>query len=379
MVEKQLCTRHLGASPPFRQAAYLSRRASIASTYKQAGVDIDQGNALIETIKPAVNATNRPGVLGGIGGFGGLFDLAATNYQDPILVAATDGVGTKLKLALAANSHRSIGIDLVAMCVNDLIVQGAEPLFFLDYFATGKLDIAIAREVIEGIAEGCQQAGCALIGGETAEMPGLYHGRDFDLAGFSVGAVERGAVLPSNSIEPGDIVLGLGASGVHSNGFSLVNRILADTNSDIEAPAPFSTDTSLADILLTPTRIYVASCLKAIGTGKVKGLAHITGGGLAENLARILPETCHARLDADLWTMPPVFSWLARAGQVEAKEMARVYNCGIGMTLIVAAADAPDVSDILAQAGEEVFTIGTLEKRPADGNAAIVENLTFET
>lgn len=319
----------------------------------------------------------RQGVLGGLGGFGGLFDLAATGYQDPILVAATDGVGTKLKLALAANANRSIGIDLVAMCVNDLIVQGAEPLFFLDYFATSKLDIEIARDVVEGVAEGCRQAGCALIGGETAEMPGLYNGRDFDIAGFSVGAVERDQVLPSDLIAPGDTVLGLASSGIHSNGFSLVNRILADSGADILAPAPFAPDMSLADALLTPTRIYVASCLAAARTGRVKGFAHITGGGLAENLARVLPDGCQARLDADSWTAAPVFSWLAATGPVETEEMARVFNCGIGMAVIVAAPDVQAISDLLSKAGEEVFVIGTLVDRPKTADPVMIANQTF--
>lgn len=315
--------------------------------------------------------------MGGLGGFGGLFDLAQAGYRDPVLVAATDGVGTKLKLALAAGSNRSTGIDLVAMCVNDLVVQGAEPLFFLDYFATGVLDLSVAQTVIEGVAEGCRLAGCALIGGETAEMPGLYRSGEFDVAGFAVGAVERENILPRNDIQPGDVVLGLGSSGLHSNGFSLVNRILEDRGLDIAAPAPFVSGSTLGEALTVPTRIYVASCLAAAATGNVKALAHITGGGLAENLARVLPADCQALIDAGRWSMAPVFSWLAETGGVVADEMARVFNCGIGMTLVVALADADAIRDLLTENGEQVFTIGTIQERPADDPPVRLENLSF--
>ena len=354
------------------------RRPAIASAYKQAGVDIERGNALVEAIKPAANATERPGVMGTIGGFGGLFDLAAAGYDEPILVAATDGVGTKLKLALEAGTNRATGIDLVAMSVNDLVVQGAEPLFFLDYFGTGALDLDIAREVVEGVAEGCRLAGCALIGGETAEMPGLYGGKDFDVAGFCVGAVERNAILPRDDIVEGDVVFGLASSGPHSNGFSLVNKILSDKGLSIRDEIVLEGERDLADALLEPTRIYVASCLAAARSGSVKAFAHITGGGLAENLTRVLPDRLMARIDATSWTVAPVFSWLAREGGVAPQEMARVFNCGLGLVAIVGADGADQVREILVGEGEDVFSIGLVEERRHGTAPVVVEEIQFD-
>jgi phosphoribosylformylglycinamidine cyclo-ligase len=296
-----------------------------------------------------------------LGGFGALFDLKAAGFRDPILVSTTDGVGTKLKLAIDTGKHDTVGIDLVAMCVNDLIVQGAEPLIFLDYFATGKLDVAAAAQVIAGIAEGCKQAGCALVGGETAEMPGMYHDGDYDLAGFAVGAVERDRLLPQKNIAAGDVVLGLASSGVHSNGYSLVRKIVADQKLTWEAPAPFDVSRSLGEALLTPTRIYVKPVLQAIRTGYVKALAHITGGGLLENIPRVLPDGIGVSLEAKSWQAPPVFRWLASAGGIDAYEMARTFNCGIGLVLIVATDHVAEVSAILTTAGEKVFRIGKVE------------------
>lgn len=329
--------------------------------YAQAGVDIEAGNALVDAIKPLAKATARTGADAGLGGFGALFDLKAAGFKDPILVSTTDGVGTKLKVAIESGKHDTVGIDLVAMCVNDLIVQGAEPLLFLDYFATGKLDVASAKEVIAGIAAGCHQAGCALVGGETAEMPGMYGKGDYDLAGFAVGAVERDGILPQQNIAEGDIVLGLASSGVHSNGFSLVRKIVADTKLDYHAPAPFDASQSLAKALLEPTRIYVKPVLAAIKTGHVKALAHITGGGLLENIPRVLPEGIGVWLSAKNWQVPPVFHWLAKAGHIDAKEMARTFNCGIGMVVVVASSDVEEVTKILTSAGEKVFRIGEVE------------------
>lgn len=344
--------------------------------YKDAGVDIDAGDALVEAIKPLAAGTARSGSMGSIGGFGGLFDLHAAGYDDPVLVSATDGVGTKLRLAIDSGRHDTVGIDLVAMCVNDLIVQGAEPLFFLDYFATGKLEPAAARGVIAGIAAGCKQAGCALIGGETAEMPGMYQAGDYDLAGFAVGAVSRNAVLPrqKDGVSVGDVVLGLESSGVHSNGFSLVRHIIDHAGLTIHTPATFAIDQTLADVLLTPTKIYVNSCLAAIRGAPVHALAHITGGGLYENLPRILPADCAARLDASSWPMPAVFPWLCRSGGVESDEMARTFNCGIGMALIVAPNAVAQVTGILRSAGEPVHEVGRIEARN-DGPAVTIDNL----
>ncbi|MDX2028681.1 MAG: phosphoribosylformylglycinamidine cyclo-ligase [Alphaproteobacteria bacterium] len=333
--------------------------------YAEAGVDIDAGNALVEAIKPLAKATARPGAEGGIGGFGALFDLKAAGYRDPILVSTTDGVGTKLKIAIETGKHQTIGIDLVAMCVNDLIVQGAEPLLFLDYFATGKLDVESARQVIAGIAEGCKQAGCSLAGGETAEMPGMYGSGDYDLAGFSVGAVERDKILPQKNIARGDVVLGVASSGVHSNGYSLVRKIVAQEKLSYDKPAPFDASRSLGDALLEPTRIYVRSVLQAVRTGHVKGLAHITGGGLLENIPRVLPDGLGVKLNAKNWDVPGVFRWLAKAGNIDPQEMARTFNCGIGMVVIVASEHAEEVGKILTAAGEKVFRIGEIEANNA--------------
>lgn len=331
-------------------------------TYAQAGVDIDAGNALVERIKPAAASTRRPGVADALGGFGALFDLKAAGYIDPVLVAATDGVGTKLRVAIDLDKFDTVGIDLVAMCVNDLVCQGAEPLFFLDYFATGKLDVDKAAAVIAGIAEGCRQAGAALIGGETAEMPGMYAAKDFDLAGFAVGAMERGTALPSD-IQEGDILLGLASSGVHSNGFSLVRKIVEGTNHDWNTPAPFGGNT-LGEALLTPTRIYVSACLAALKTGHLKGLAHITGGGLTENLPRVFPEGLGASVDLDGWPLPPVFQWLIRNADLQQAEALKTFNCGIGMVAVVAPEFVNLCKESLENAGETVFQIGCVTATP---------------
>ena len=337
-------------------------------TYADAGVDIDAGNALVEKIKPMVRSTRRPGADSEIGGFGGLFDLKAAGFSDPILVAANDGVGTKLKVAIEAGRHDTVGIDLVAMCVNDLVVQGAEPLFFLDYFATGKLDPDQGAAIVSGIAEGCRQAGCALIGGETAEMPGMYGEGDYDLAGFAVGAAERGQLLPTDDIVEGDIVLGLASSGVHSNGYSLVRRIVASSGMAWGDKAPFDGYRSLGEALLTPTRIYVKPVLAAIrSTHGIKALAHITGGGFPENIPRVLPKDFSAELDLDAIEVPRVFSWLAKTGGVAPAEMMRTFNCGIGMVMVVAAGQAAQVAAVLAQQGEEVTTIGRIMPRREAG------------
>ena len=333
-------------------------------TYADAGVDIDAGNLMIERIKPLVRSTRRPGADGEIGGFGGLFDLKAAGFADPILVAANDGVGTKLKIAVEAQKHDTIGIDLVAMCVNDIVVQGAEPLFFLDYFATGRLDPAVGTEIVAGIADGCRQAGCALIGGETAEMPGLYQSRDFDLAGFAVGAAERGQLLPTDDIVDGDVLLGLASSGLHSNGFSLVRRIVERSGLGWEDAAPFADGVALGEALLEPTRIYVRSVLKAIrGTHGIKALAHITGGGFPENIPRVLPRDFTAELDLDVIEAPRVFRWLAATGGVAHEEMLRTFNCGIGMVLAVASGQAAQVAAVLQEAGETVSPIGRIVPR----------------
>ncbi len=333
-------------------------------TYAEAGVDIDAGNALVEKIKPLVRSTRRPGADGDIGGFGGLFDLKAAGYSDPVLVAANDGVGTKLKLAIDAGKHDTVGIDLVAMCVNDLVVQGAEPLFFLDYFATGKLDADKGVEIVAGIAEGCRQAGCALLGGETAEMPGMYAGDDYDLAGFAVGAVERDRLLPSDDFSDSDVILGIASSGVHSNGFSLVRRIAEMAGLDFSSPAPFDTSKSLGEALLEPTRIYVKPLLEAMrGTHGIKALAHITGGGFPENIPRVLTDDWSAILNLDAIDVPDVFTWIARTGGVEPEEMMRTFNCGIGMIAVVAAGQAAQVAAVLQQAGETVAPMGRIVPR----------------
>ena len=343
-------------------------------TYKDAGVDIEAGDSLVEWIKPLAKSTQRPGVMGGLGGFGALFDLKAAGFNDPILVSGTDGVGTKLLLAIEAASHDTVGIDLVAMCVNDIVVQGAEPLFFLDYYATGKLQVEAGRAVVAGIAEGCRQAGCALVGGETAEMPGMYPEGDYDLAGFAVGAAERGQLLPRPDIQVGDVVLGVASAGLHSNGFSLVRRIVARSGLALDAPAPFAAS-SLASALLTPTRIYVRSMLAAIRTtSAVKGLAHITGGGLPGNVPRMLPDGLRASLDATAWTPPPVFRWLRDMGNVPTGDMLQTFNCGLGMVVAVAPADADKVAAVLRESGETVQAIGTIEKAPTDEADCVVDN-----
>jgi len=343
-------------------------------TYSDAGVDIDAGNLMVEKIKPAVRSTRRPGADGEIGGFGGLFDLRAAGFTDPVLVAANDGVGTKLKIAIDADRHDTVGIDLVAMCVNDLVVQGAEPLFFLDYFATGKLDPDQGAAIVQGIAAGCRQAGCALIGGETAEMPGMYAGGDYDLAGFAVGAAERGQLLPVGDIAEGDLILGLTSSGVHSNGYSLVRKIVAVSRLQWEDAAPFAEGKTLGEALLTPTRIYVKPLLKAIrDTGAVKALAHITGGGFPENIPRVLPENLAAEIDLDSIPVPPVFSWLAKTGGVEAKEMLRTFNCGIGMIAVVAPENVQAVTDVLTAEGEVVVPLGRMAARPEGGAGTIYQ------
>ena len=331
-------------------------------TYADAGVDIDAGNALVNRIKPAAAATKRPGVMDGLGGFGALFDLKAAGYSDPILVGATDGVGTKLRIAIDTGNFDTIGIDLVAMCVNDLVCQGAEPLFFLDYFATGKLELEAATAIIEGIAKGCTLSGCALIGGETAEMPGMYHESDFDLAGFAVGAMERGASLPAG-VKPGDVLLGLASDGVHSNGYSLVRRVVERSGLGWDAPAPFAKGT-LGAALLTPTRLYVKQVLGAIRAGGVHALAHITGGGLTENLPRILPDGLGAEIDLDAWNLPAVFGWLAAEGGISQAEMLKTFNAGIGMVVVVDAQAAKAISRILIEAGETVATLGTVTETP---------------
>jgi phosphoribosylformylglycinamidine cyclo-ligase len=331
-------------------------------TYARSGVDIDAGDDLVDAIKPLAKATNRAGTMGNLGGFGALFDLRAAGYSDPILVATTDGVGTKLKVAIEAGRHDTVGIDLVAMCVNDLVVQGAEPLLFLDYYATGALSVAHGRAVVAGIAEGCRQAGCALVGGETAEMPGLYQKDDYDLAGFSVGAAERGTLLPAG-VAPGDAILGLASAGVHSNGFSLVRKVVARAGLGWGDAAPFATEEplgetlgeTLGEALLTPTRIYVRSLLALHRAGLLKAAAHITGGGLPGNLPRVLPDNTKAVLDQP-WPVPAVFRWLAEAGQIDPDEMLRVFNCGIGMALVVT--DAAAATALLTEAGETVFPLG---------------------
>jgi phosphoribosylformylglycinamidine cyclo-ligase len=327
-------------------------------TYADAGVDIDAGNALVDRIKPAARATSRPGVMGGLGGFGALFDLKAAGYSDPILVAATDGVGTKLRIAIDTGHVDTIGIDLVAMCVNDLVCQGAEPLFFLDYFATGKLDVAQAARIVTGIARGCEASGCALIGGETAEMPGMYHKGDFDLAGFAVGAMERGQDLPQG-VQKGDILLGLASSGVHSNGYSFVRKVVELSGLGWDAPSPFSKG-SLGEALLTPTRLYVKPVLAAIRAGGVHGLAHITGGGLTENPPRVLPDGLACEIDLGTWHLPPVFRWLASTANMSEPELLKTFNCGIGMILVVAEDREEALTDLLTADGETVTRLGRI-------------------
>jgi phosphoribosylformylglycinamidine cyclo-ligase len=348
-------------------------------TYADAGVSIDAGNALVKAIGPLARSTARPGANAELGGFGGFFDLKAAGYEDPLLVAANDGVGTKLKLAIETGHHEGVGIDLVAMCANDLVVQGAEPLFFLDYYATGKLDGEVAAAVVASIAEGCRRAGCALIGGETAEMPGMYATGDYDLAGFCVGAVERDKVLTGADISPGDLILGLASSGVHSNGFSLVRRIIEQQQWDLERHFPFEDGRTLAEALLEPTRIYVRALLPLVQQRRINGLAHITGGGLLENIPRVLPDGCHAIVEADRWPFPLIFSLLQEGGRIAPEEMARTFNCGVGMAVIVSADQAGEAATDLKDAGETVFEIGRIEEgqrgctvlgRVGDWNAA---------
>jgi phosphoribosylformylglycinamidine cyclo-ligase len=329
--------------------------------YRDAGVDIEAGDALVERIRPHVKRTHRSGVMEDIGGFGAMFDLKACGFKDPVLVSSTDGVGTKLRIAIDTGKHDTIGQDLVAMCVNDLIVQGAEPLFFLDYFACGKLDVAIAERVVAGIAAACKEAGCALIGGETAEMPGHYATEDYDLAGFTVGAVERDGIINGKDIKPGDVVLGLASSGPHSNGYSLIRKIVKDAGLEFDSQAPFAPDQNLADILLAPTKLYIRPILDALKSGMViKGLAHITGGGLLENIPRCLPKGTAVHLETGSWPLPPVFRWLATEAGLSTAELGRTLNCGIGMALICAAEDAGKITDALTRSGETVYMLGSV-------------------
>ena len=336
------------------------------NAYKKSGVDIEAGAALVERIKPHVKSTHREGVVNDIGGFGALFDLKKTGMEDPVLVSATDGVGTKLKIAIETGIHNTVGIDLVAMCVNDLIVQGAEPLFFLDYYATGKLDNDIAEQVIYGITQGCKQAGCALIGGETAEMPGMYGKDDYDLAGFTVGAVERNKIITGDSIEEGDVILGIESSGVHSNGFSLIRRIIDSSDSlNYNETAPFSADKTLGEVFLEPTKIYVKPILSVLDAFKdqVRGLAHITGGGFIENVPRVLPDNLCAEIDVKSWSMSPLFHWLKENGALEISDMFSTFNCGIGMMVICAPSSADEIRAFLNEAGETTYEIGKIAKK----------------
>jgi phosphoribosylformylglycinamidine cyclo-ligase len=343
-------------------------------TYAQAGVDIDAGNRMVDLIKPLVRATARPGADAEIGGFGGLFDLKRCGFKDPVLVAATDGVGTKLKIAVETRRYDTIGIDLVAMSVNDLVVQGAEPLFFLDYYACGRLAPEIGAAVVSGIAAGCKDAGCALIGGETAEMPGVYAGEDFDLAGFAVGAAERGQLLPRGDIAVGDVIFGLASSGVHSNGYSLVRKVVEKSGLAWSAQAPFAPGRSLGEAILTPTRIYVKSCLAALReTSAVKGVAHITGGGFPDNIPRVLPKGFGAGIDLQNVAVPPVFKWLAKTGGIAQNEMLRTFNCGVGMIVIAAPADAERVADAFTRAGERVMRLGAVVR--ASGERVVYDGV----
>jgi phosphoribosylformylglycinamidine cyclo-ligase len=343
------------------------------SKYKDAGVDIDAGNQLVDRIKPLAKSTVRTGADASLGGFGGLFDLAACKYDDPVLVSANDGVGTKLKIAFEVDKHDTIGIDLVAMCVNDLVVQGAEPLFFLDYFATGKLSTDKAYDVIKGIADGCKQANAALIGGETAEMPGMYAEGHYDLAGFAVGAVERNKILPKGDLKQGDVLLGLASSGIHSNGYSLVRHIIQNNNLNYSDTASFDESKTLGEVCLTPTKIYIKPCIEAIRTDKVKALAHITGGGFTENIPRVLSDDIAVDIDCSSWEMPPVFKWLAELGNIPALEMLKTFNCGVGMILAVDKNDASEIQSVLEKAGEAVYQIGSVV--PKDKEAVVYSNI----
>ncbi len=347
----------------------MSQPSNVSLSYRDAGVDIDAGDALVEAIKPFAKRTMREGVLGGIGGFGGLFEISK-KFKEPVLVSGTDGVGTKLKLAFELNRHDTVGIDLVAMSVNDILVQGAEPLFFLDYFACGKLDVPTATAGVKGIAQGCEESGCALLGGETAEMPGMYPDGEYDLAGFAVGAVEKSQIIDGSKIVPGDVVLGLASSGIHSNGYSLVRKIISVAKPDLEADFH---GRKLSDVLMAPTRLYVKPILALIQSMEVKGLVHITGGGLVENIPRVLGENLTAVLDAQSWTMPPLFKWLQEFGGVADSEMHRVFNCGIGMTVIVSKENADAAIAQLKAAGETVYRIGEIRAREEGQAQTIVQ------
>lgn len=350
------------------------------SAYKEAGVDIDAAASLVDRIKPHIKKTHRSGVMSGLGGFGALFDLKETGYKDPILVSGTDGVGTKLKVAIDAGIHHTIGIDAVAMCVNDIIVQGAEPLFFLDYFATGKLESDIAETVIASIAKGCEESGCALIGGETAEMPGMYAKGDYDIAGFSVGAVERDQMITGAAIAKGDVILGLASSGIHSNGFSLVRHIVGSAQGySYDQPASFTGSKTLGEFLLEPTRLYVRSLLEAFkikenGAPAIHGLVHVTGGGFYENVPRVLPEGLSARIDASSWDLPPVFAWMTEAGRLSHEDLGSTFNCGIGMIVICGADQVGAITESLKASGENVYTIGQVEASAGDESVCILDN-----
>ena len=345
------------------------------NAYKEAGVDIDAGDALVEKIKPLARSTNRPGNMGGLGGFGAFFDVKGAGFKDPVIVSSTDGVGTKLKVAIDTNRHDTVGIDLVAMCVNDILVQGAEPLFFLDYFASGKLDVTTAEQVISGIAEGCRQSNCALIGGETAELPGMYHDGDYDLAGFAVGAVERDAIITGDTIKAGDVVIGVSSSGIHSNGYSLVRKIVKDAGLNFTSPAPFESGKSIADVLMTPTKIYTKALMPLIKqVGTIKGMAHITGGGLTENIPRVLPDGIGVRLDMGKWVKPPVFSWLKKTADIDPAEMVRTLNCGIGMVIIADPSQTDKILSQIAAAGETASVIGAAVADSA-GERVVIDQL----
>ena len=344
-------------------------------TYKDAGVDIDAGESLVNKIKPLAKKTARPGTSAGLGGFAGLFDLKAAGFNDPLILATTDGVGTKLKIAIDIGYHDTIGIDLVAMCVNDLIVQGAEPLLFLDYYATGKLDVSAGYKIISGISEGCRQAGAALVGGETAEMPGLYHEEDYDLAGFAVGAVERDNLIDGQNIQEEDCILGLESSGLHSNGFSLVRKIIESNGLFYHFPSPISDHETIGHMLLTPTKIYVKSCLAAVKTKKIKGMAHITGGGLLDNVPRTLPPDLVADLKASSWPIPKIFKWLQKLGNIAYHEMYRTFNCGIGMILIVHHADKNEIISVLKKTGETVYELGKVRSRQNNENQCCLSDI----
>jgi len=340
----------------------MSDKQSPSLSYKDAGVDIDAGNALVERIKGVAKRTSRPGVMAGLGGFGALFELP-TGYKEPVLVSGTDGVGTKLRLAMDLNMHDTIGIDLVAMCVNDLVVAGAEPLFFLDYYATGKLNVDVAADVVSGIGDGCELSGCALVGGETAEMPGMYEGDDYDLAGFCVGIAEKSELIDGSKVADGDVLIGLASSGPHSNGYSLIRKIIEVSNAGLNDSIG---EQNLGKALLEPTRIYVKSLLKLIKESQVNAMSHITGGGLQENIPRVLPDDCKAVIDTQAWTFPPVFKWLQEQGNVEAYEMYRTFNCGVGMIIAVPASEKDNALNILQQAGEEAFVVGSVAKAVGD-------------